>query len=139
MNSRSINNFVVVLLIIFSFGGLTYSTITNAKIGTIGITTSSSASEIRQAWGAADSGSLLDVAITWSKFESLDETEQFWIVRFWSPGMAIIEVPLIWLENQIPIFWGLLVITTSIWIFIFYNCWGRGYSLERRYFAVCFR
>jgi hypothetical protein len=123
------------MTIILSFCVLTYSTIANAKIGTIGLSTSSKTVEIRKALGASDAGSLLDVALAWSKFESLNETEQFWIVRLWSPGLAIIEVPLIWLENQIPIFWSLLIITVSLWTYIAYAYWK---NLKRNKIRIVF-
>ena len=67
---------------------------------------------IRNAWGQGDAGSLLDTAITWSKFHQIDRVSQFWIVHLWTPGMSIIEVPLIWISKLgIPIFWSLLFIT----------------------------
>lgn len=90
------------------------------KIGNIGIPNTSTPEEIRAAWGAGDAGSMLDIAITWSKFKDLDPVTQFWIPNLWSPGMALVEVPLIWLTKVgIPIFWSLLVLTISLWIVIF--------------------
>lgn len=92
----------------------------------INLNTSSKASAIRNAWGLGDSGSLLEAALTWSNLQQLDPTTQYWIVRVWSPGLAIIEVPLIWLEKLgIPIFWSLLILTASLWMGIIYFVWWK--------------
>lgn len=79
---------------------------------------------IRNAWGQGDAGSLLDTAITWSKFHQIDRVSQFWIVHLWTPGMSMIEVPLIWISKLgIPIFWSLLFITLMTWSTIFWFTW----------------
>ena len=89
-------------------------------IGKISIANTSSPQEIRNAWGPGDAGSLLDASITWAQLKNLNPDTQFWIVRLWSPGMSIIEVPLIWLTKiRIPIFWSLLTITIALWVINF--------------------
>lgn len=89
-------------------------------IGNISIANTSSPQAIRNAWGPGDAGSLLDAAITWAQLKNLNPDTQFWIVRLWSPGMSIIEVPLIWLTKiGIPIFWSLLSITITLWVINF--------------------
>jgi hypothetical protein len=138
IKSESIKYSIVILIIVFSFGALTFSTLVDKKIGTIGISTSSTASEIREAWGPTDAGSLLDVALSWSKFDSLDEVEQHWIVRAWTPGMSILEVPLIWLEDIIPLYWSLLIITITLWTSIFFIYWKKFHSQKIRYVLILF-
>jgi len=135
-SSKLVEFFVVISVIVLSFIFLTHSTIIDQKIGSIGISTSAPASEIREAWGPMDSGSLLDVALTWSKFKSLDETEQYWIVRAWAPGMAIIEVPLIWMEKMIPIYWSLLIITFTLWSSAFFIYWKKFRSRRLRFVLI---
>jgi hypothetical protein len=96
----------------------------SSKIPILNIGTASSSSEIRRAWGQGDAGSLLEIAISWSEFKSLDETTQFWIPRLWSPGLALIEVPLIWLEGTgLPLFWTLLALTMVIWGSLTFLVW----------------
>jgi hypothetical protein len=95
-----------------------------SKIPILNISSNSSSSEIRKAWGQGDAGSLLEIAITWSRLDSLDEVTQYWIPRLWSPGMAIIEVPLIWLETAgVPLFWSLLSFTLMIWGSVTFLVW----------------
>jgi acetyltransferase-like isoleucine patch superfamily enzyme len=97
-----------------------------SPIGGINLRNSSNAKAIREAWGLGDSGSLLEVALTWANFQQLDPTTQFWMVRVWSPGLAIIEIPLIWLEEVgIPIFWSLLAITTCLWMTLIFLLWSK--------------
>lgn len=94
------------------------------KIGSIDLLNNASPTQIRNAWGPGDAGSLLDTALTWSKFENIDPTNQYWIVHLWTPGMSLIEVPLIWISHiGIPIFWSLLFITTLLWVSIFWLTW----------------
>jgi hypothetical protein len=90
-------------------------------MGVVSLPLSASPESIREAWGPGDAGSLLEVALTWSNFQQLDPTTQFWIVHLWSPGMSVIEVPLIWLNNLfgIPIYWSILLITSAV-IFLNY-------------------
>lgn len=96
----------------------------SSKIPILNISGSSSSSEIRKAWGQGDAGSLLEIAITWSNLDSLDEVTQYWIPRLWSPGMAIIEIPLIWLESVgVPLFWSLLSLTLMIWGCVTFLTW----------------
>jgi acetyltransferase-like isoleucine patch superfamily enzyme len=97
-----------------------------SPISGINLGNSSKAKAIREAWGLGDSGSLLEAALTWANFQQLDPTTQFWIVRVWSPGLSIIEIPLIWLETAgIPIFWSLLAITTCLWMALVYLMWRK--------------
>ena len=69
------------------------------KIGSIDLLNNASPTQIRNAWGPGDAGSLLDTALTWSKIENIDPTNQYWIVHLWTPGMSLIEVPLIWISH----------------------------------------
>lgn len=97
-----------------------------SPIGGINIGNSSNSKVIREAWGLGDSGSLLEAALTWANFQQLDPTTQFWIVRLWSPGLPIIEIPLIWVEKAgIPIFWSLLTITTCLWMALVFLLWSK--------------
>ncbi len=94
------------------------------KIGTVNLKNNSSVKEIRDAWGAADAGSILDIAITWAQFRPLDPINQYWIIHFWSPGMALLEIPLIWLASRgIPLFWSLLILTILLWAWIVWLSW----------------
>jgi len=94
------------------------------RIGKIGLPLGASSSQIRNAWGPGDAGSLLEAALTWSKLSNLDEVTQYWIVRLWSPGLSIIEVPMIWLEKLfgIPIFVSLLVLSLLLWSYLIFIC-----------------
>lgn len=85
-------------------------------MGVTNLPLNANASQIRAAWGPGDAGSLLEVALTWSRFEQLDPTTQFWIVHLWSPGLSVLEVPLIWLESSlnIPLFFSLLSVTVMV-------------------------
>ena len=97
-----------------------------SRMGVINIEISSTAKSIREAWGTGDSGSLLEAALTWANFQQLDPTTQYWIVNLWSPGLAILEIPLVWLENAgIPIFWSLLSVTASLWMVIIFLLWSK--------------
>jgi len=108
-----------------------------STIGGIGLPQNSSALEIRNAWGQGDAGSLLEMALSWSKFQPLDPVTQYWIPRLWSPGLPLLEIPMIWIENLgIPIFWSLLLTTIFIWVSVVYFFWkyvspiiGRTYSI----------
>lgn len=105
----------------------------SSRIGSIGLKNSATSFEIRKAWGSGDAGSLLDAARTWAHGHQLNETTQFWIVHLWSPGMSILEIPLIWLEKLgIPLFWSLLSITVLLWNSIFYLAWKYGSVLIGR-------
>jgi hypothetical protein len=93
----------------------------SSNIGGINISNLSSPEQIRTALGMSDPGWMLEVAIRWSNFEPLDRVTQAWIVSLWSPGLAVIETPLIWLDHifGIPIFWSILLTTIAIWIYLF--------------------
>ena len=73
----------------------------SSKISTINLENNASAHSIRVAWGPGDAGSLLDIALTWSKLKQLDPVTQYWVPHLWSPGISVIEVPLIWLEQLV--------------------------------------
>lgn len=124
-SKRSISESVVfttfwTLVVFFSFLQNGFS----SKIPVLNISSNSSSSEIRKAWGQGDAGSLLEVAITWAKLDPLDEVTQYWIPRLWAPGMAIIEVPLIWLERAgVPLFWSLLTLIMMIWGGVMFLAW----------------
>ena len=108
-----------------------------SHIGIINIENSSTAKSIREAWGLGDSGSLLEAALTWANFQQLDPTTQYWIVRLWSPGFAILEIPLIWLEKaEIPIFWSLLVVTTCLWVVLIFLLWSKIAPIVGRYIIL---
>ena len=104
----------------------------STKIGATLLNNSAKSYEIRKAWGEGDAGSLLDVALTWSNLEQLNEETQYWIVRSWSPGMALLETPLIWLEKLIPIFWSLLAVSITLWVSIFYLYWKKFVGIPER-------
>ncbi len=105
----------------------------SSRIGKIGLNNSASSLRIRKAWGSGDAGSLLDVAMTWAHGHQLDASTQFWIVHLWSPGMSILEIPLVWLEKLgLPIFWSLLATTLLLWGTIFYLIWKYGSVLIGR-------
>lgn len=97
---------------------------TPLSIGGLQIPHNASPQLIRSAWGPGDAGSLLDTAITWSRFHQIDRVTQFWVVHLWTPGMSMIEVPLIWIAKLgIPIFWSLLLLTLTTWSTIFWFTW----------------
>lgn len=99
------------------------------RIGVIDLPNNSSAIEIRKSWGLGDAGSILEASLTWSNFKQLDSINQFWIPRFWSLGLSVIEVPLIWMERfGLSLFWSLLSTTLTLYVSIFYILW--------RYFSV---
>jgi hypothetical protein len=99
-----------------------------SKLAEVEIPLDSSPEKIREAWGLADAGHLIEVALVWSNLQQLDPTTQFWIVRLWSPGLPIIEVILIWLYKvtSIPFSYFIIFFTILIWMILFYlvvkNC-----------------
>ena len=94
------------------------------RIGGINIANNSSPEVIRKAWGPSDAGSLLESALTWSKFRQLNPSSQYWIVHLWTPGLSVIEVPLIWLAKiGLPIFWSMLLLTLVLWLTLFFVWW----------------
>ena len=96
----------------------------SSKIPILNLENTASAENVRKAWGQGDAGSLLDIAITWANFEKLDPITQYWIPGLWSPGLAIIEVPLIWISRiGVPIYWSLLFLTLTIWSILFSLIW----------------
>jgi hypothetical protein len=115
---RNFKNVISLLFVLY----VTHLALPNGfstKIGTIGLSNGASPEQIRSAWGTGDAGSLLDAAITWSHLRNLNPATQNWIVHLWSPGMPILEVPLIWIARiGIPIFWSLLAITILLWTLV---------------------
>jgi hypothetical protein len=100
------------IVYIQAFGGLLPKT-----QGVTGLPFGASAEQIRKAWGNGDAGSLLDAALTWSQLKDLDPTTQYWIVHLWTPGMPLLEVPLIWLSHfTFPFFFWILFLTITIWL-----------------------
>jgi hypothetical protein len=96
--------------------GIAFKEKLHLTIPVIGISSNSSAQSIREAWGQGDAGSLLDAALTWSKFQMLDMNTQGWIPALWTLGLSVLEVPLIWLEDiGIPIFFSLFFIGLVVW------------------------
>lgn len=106
------------------------------KIGTIGLPNNSTPEQIRKAWGPGDAGSLMDTALTWAKFHHIDPTTQYWIVHTWTPGMSLLEVPLIWIAHLgIPISWSLLFTTILLWSSIFWLGWKHLSPITGRLFS----
>lgn len=96
----------------------------NSTIGNLGIPSNSNSTQIANSFGLGDAGNLLDVATTWSKFEGLSVVDQHWIVRLWSPGLPVLEVPMLWLERLgIPIFWSFSTFLILLWSMGFYLIW----------------
>jgi hypothetical protein len=82
-----------------------------------------SSKQLRALFGAGDAGSLLEIARTWSSFNRLDPT-QYWIVRLWSPGLPLIEIPMVWIEKLgIPIYLTFIAVTLLLWGVVFYLFW----------------
>jgi hypothetical protein len=107
------------------------------RIGTIGLPNNSTPQQIRKAWGPGDAGSLMDIALTWSKFHHIDPTTQYWVVHYWTPGMSLLEVPLIWIAHLgMPIFWSLLFATVLLWGSIFWLMWKHLSPFTGRLFAL---
>ena len=83
-----------------------------------------SSGQIRALFGPGDAGSLLEIATAWSNFQSLDPITQYWIVRLWSPGLPIIEIPMIWAERLgIPIYLSFIGVILFSWGIAFYLFW----------------
>jgi hypothetical protein len=96
----------------------------NTLIGQSYLSTNSSAQEIRDSLGPNDAGSYLEVALTWAKFQAIDFETQSWIVRIWSPGLSMIEIPLLWLEKLgISFFWTFLLSLILLWASACYLFW----------------
>ena len=94
------------------------------RIGTINLPNNAAPEQIRKAWGPGDAGSLMDTALAWAKFHHIDPTTQYWIVHTWTPGMSLLEVPLIWASHiGVPMFWSLLFTTVLLWGSIFWLMW----------------
>ena len=119
-----IENICVSLVWLFSLARIALPQGLDTTIGSTGLPTVSKSELIRKTFGAGDAGSLLDVALTWSKLTSLNQETQSWIVRIWSPGMPIFEVPMIWLEKLgLPIFWSFISGLLLLWTLGFYLLW----------------
>lgn len=105
----------------------------STKIPVLNMGNNASPENIRKGWGQGDAGSLLEIAISWANFKKLDPVTQYWIVHLWSPGLSILEVPLIWISRiGIPIFWSLLVITLTLWSILFLLIWKHFSQLTGR-------
>ena len=93
-------------------------------IGSTGLATDVKSNTLREKFGSGDAGSLLEVALTWSNFDALNQETQSWIVRLWSPGLPVLEVPMIWIEKiGIPIFWSFLFCLVFLWTAGFFLFW----------------
>ena len=68
-------------------------------IGSTNLATDSSAQQIRNSLGPSDAGFYLEIALEWARFESIDFENQSWILLIWSPGLSIIQIPMLWLEK----------------------------------------
>jgi hypothetical protein len=78
------------------------------------------AKELVSTMGISDAGLLLDLAITWSNFINLSEV-QYFTVSYWSPGISLIEVPMIWLQSfGIPIYLSMYLFTLALWNLVIY-------------------
>jgi len=96
----------------------------STKIGQTYLPTETSAQQIRDTLGPNDAGSYLEVALTWAKLQPIDFETQSWIVRIWSPGLSIIEIPLLWLEKLgFSFFWTFLLSLILLWAFACYLFW----------------
>ena len=83
-----------------------------------------SSQHIRALFGSGDAGALLEVAQTWSSFNGLDPITQYWIVRLWSPGLPIIEIPMLWIEKLgIPIYLTFMAVVLLLWGTAIYLFW----------------
>lgn len=106
------------LLWVISVLRMAYPSGLNSKQGITNLSLGASPEMIRKMWGTGDAGSLLDAAITWAKFQDLDQATQYWIVHLWSPGLPLIEVPLIWISKiGIPFMFLMFLLTSIIWFF----------------------
>jgi hypothetical protein len=118
---RQANIIKVLYLLIFNVITLyqIYLQARNNNIVSLNLTPYSNAGEITSKMGISDAGLLLNVALTWSSFSNL-QVEQFFTVNFWSPGISLIEIPLIWLESiGIPIFFSMSFLTLFLWNIVF--------------------
>ena len=114
---------LIKVLYLFIFNLITcyqiYLQVRNNNIVSLNLSPYSNAGEISSKMGISDAGLLLNVALTWSAFSNL-QIEQFFTVNFWSPGISLIEIPLIWLESiGIPIFFSMSFFTLFIWNIVF--------------------
>lgn len=99
-------SFGISLIWLFLIARSTWPQGRETSIGNLAIPSSSNSITIKSAFGLGDAGNLLEVALAWSNFRTLSPNDQFWIVRLWSPGLPIFEVPMLWLERVgIPLFW----------------------------------
>jgi hypothetical protein len=119
-----LENIFASLVWLFSLARIALPQGLDTTIGSTGLPTDSKSELIRKTFGGGDAGSLLDAALTWSKFTPLNQETQSWIVRIWSPGMPILEVPMIWLEKLgLPIFWSFISSLLLLWTLGFYLLW----------------
>lgn len=117
-------SFGISLIWLFLIARLTWPKGIETSIGNLAIASSSNSFQVKSAFGLGDAGNLLDVALTWSNFRSLSPTDQFWIVRLWSPGLPILEVPMLWLEGLgIPLFWTFTIFLVLLWTIGFFLAW----------------
>jgi hypothetical protein len=112
------------LIWILCIGRIAWPKGLDSAIGNLDILSVSTPRQIQTAFGLGDAGNLLDVAITWSNFKSLSPVDQHWIVRLWSPGLPILEIPLIWLDHLgVPLFWSFTSALLLLWGLAFYLAW----------------
>jgi hypothetical protein len=93
-------------------------------IGSTNLATDSSAQQIRNSLGPRDAGSYLEIALEWARFESIDFENQSWILLIWSPGLSIIEIPMLWLEKlHFDFFWVFFSFLILLWASTCYLYW----------------
>lgn len=93
-------------------------------IGSTNLATDSSAQQIRNSLGPSDAGFYLEIALEWARFESIDFENQSWILLIWSPGLSIIQIPMLWLEKlHFDFFWVFFSFLILLWASTCYLYW----------------
>jgi hypothetical protein len=94
------------------------------KIGLSDLPRNTTAIEMRETFGSGDAGSYLEVALSWANLQPINFDKQSWILRLWSPGLSIIEVPLIWLEKiGFNFYWTYFSLLILTWFCAYYMYW----------------
>jgi hypothetical protein len=93
----------------------------DTKIQWFNISIFSSVDEIIEAYGAGDAGLLLQVSRDFAEFTNISE-QMYGIFGYWTPGLPIIQVPLIWLNqiSGVPLYLSLLLVNMVIWNLVIY-------------------
>lgn len=117
------NTLKAVIFVFFNLAALmrAFPQGSDTKIEWFNISIFSSVDEIITAYGAGDAGFLLQVSRNFAQFTNISE-QMYGIFAYWTPGLPIIQVPLIWL-NQIsgaPLYVSLLLVNMVIWNLVIY-------------------